>query len=57
MNLHDFLNMSGYAAYVWPCYALTLIVLVWNLWSARRELESEAVRAKRRAQAQRESQS
>jgi heme exporter protein CcmD len=56
MNLHDFLDMSGYAAYVWPCYGLTLVVLLWNLWSARRQLQGETVRAKRRAQAQRESQ-
>jgi heme exporter protein CcmD len=56
MNLHDFLNMSGYAAYVWPCYGVTAVVLLWNLWSARRQLQDEIVRAKRRAQAQRESQ-
>jgi len=26
--LHDFLAMGGYAAYVWPAYALFFVVLV-----------------------------
>jgi heme exporter protein CcmD len=28
--------MGGYARYVWPCFALALAILYWNLWSARR---------------------
>ena len=50
MNLHDFIHMSGYAAYVWSCYGLTLAVLVWLAWNSRRELTKELERARRRAQ-------
>jgi heme exporter protein CcmD len=56
MNLHNLLNMSGYAAYVWPCYGLTLAALIWMLWSARRQWQDELVRAKRRTQVQQEAQ-
>ncbi len=31
MNLSDFFHMGGYAAYVWPSYALALFVLVFNV--------------------------
>ncbi len=30
-GLETFLEMGGYARYVWPSYGLTLIVLVLNL--------------------------
>ena len=52
MDLHNFLEMSGYGAYVWSCYGLTLIVLIWNAWSARRGLREQIVSATRRAQMQ-----
>lgn len=52
MNLQSFLSMSGYGAYVWSCYALTLAVLLWNLWAARRQLRAALAHAHRRAQAQ-----
>ncbi len=29
-----FLAMGGYAAYVWPAIALTLVVLIWLAWSS-----------------------
>jgi len=32
----EFLGMGGYAAYVWPAYGITLLVLVINAWSAHR---------------------
>jgi heme exporter protein D len=32
----DFLAMGGYAAYVWSCFALTAVVLAWNVLAARR---------------------
>lgn len=32
----SFLQMGGYAAYVWSAYGITLLVLVLNVWSARR---------------------
>ena len=30
-GLESFLDMGGYARYVWPAYGLTLIILVVNL--------------------------
>jgi heme exporter protein CcmD len=51
MNLRTFLDMSGYGAYVWSCYALTLAVLVGNAWVARRGLAEAILRARRRLQA------
>jgi heme exporter protein D len=39
-DLTSFLAMGGYAAYVWPAYGLTVIVLVglllWSLGAYRR---------------------
>jgi len=32
----EFFSMGGYAAYVWPAYGITLLVLVLNAASARR---------------------
>lgn len=32
MSLSEFLNMGGYATFVWSSYGLTLIVLVINWW-------------------------
>ncbi len=52
MNLQDFLSMSGYAAYVWPCYGLTAAVLIWMVWSARSQWRREIVRAQRRVLSQ-----
>ena len=50
MNIEAFFNMSGYGAYVWSCYALTLAVLIGNAWAARRRLAAALVRARRQAQ-------
>jgi heme exporter protein CcmD len=47
MDLHKFFEMGGYAAYVWPAYGLTALVLVWNWWAARRS-EAEAQSAAHR---------
>jgi heme exporter protein D len=52
--MSEFLDMGGYGAYIWPCYALTLIVLVGIAVSARRALAAEHTRALRRAQANQE---
>lgn len=49
MSLYEFINMSGYGAYVWPCYGLTLAVLVGIGVNTRRQWKSEVVRASRRA--------
>jgi heme exporter protein CcmD len=34
--MSEFLHMGGYAAYVWPCFALAGVVLAWNAVAARR---------------------
>jgi heme exporter protein D len=47
MSLQTFLEMGGYAEYVWPAYGLTALVLLWNWWAARRS-ETEAQTAARR---------
>ena len=50
MDLKSFLEMGGYAQFVWSAYGLTAAVLVWNWWSARRS-ETEAQTAARRRNA------
>lgn len=57
MNLRDFVAMGAYGPYIWACYALTVAVLIWSAWSARRRLRAEIVAARRRAAAQAEVQS
>ena len=49
-----FLQMGGYAAYVWPSYGLTLIVIVLNIVWARRLLARSRAEARRRLTMQRE---
>jgi heme exporter protein CcmD len=44
---NTFWFMGGYARYVWPCFALALLVLAWNLWSARRYQVAARLRAVR----------
>jgi heme exporter protein CcmD len=44
----EFLDMGGYAAFVWPAYALTLAVAVLNVVWARRSLARAAAAARRR---------
>jgi len=34
--MNEFLAMGGYAGYVWPAFGLTVAVLAFNIWSARR---------------------
>jgi heme exporter protein D len=46
--MSDFLNMGGYAAYVWPSYGLTLVIIVLNIVSARRLLARSREEARRR---------
>ena len=43
----EFLNMGGYAPYVWTAYGITLVVMVLNIWSAERR-HSQALEAARR---------
>jgi heme exporter protein D len=43
-----FLDMGGYAAYVWPAYAVTLAVIALNIVWARRLLQRSRKEALRR---------
>ena len=43
--------MGGYAAFLWPAYAVTFLVLAWNIASARRALATAIADARRRAAA------
>jgi heme exporter protein CcmD len=54
MSLSEFFSMDGYALYVWPCYAISFIVLMGIAISGRRSLAAEQTRAIRRAQANQE---
>jgi len=36
-NLHDFIHMGGYADYVWAAYGVVFIVLIGNLFIAKRQ--------------------
>jgi heme exporter protein CcmD len=51
MSLRHFIHMGGYGPFIWSCYGLTLATLIWNLWSARRELRRQIAVSKRRLQA------
>jgi len=47
---HEFLDMGGYAVYVWPAYAVGFVVIAGSGWNARRGLQQALRRARRRAQ-------
>ncbi len=46
--MSEFLNMGGYAAYVWPSYGLTLAIIILNIVWARRLLAKSREDARRR---------
>jgi heme exporter protein CcmD len=46
--MRSFLDMGGYAAFVWPAYAVTLAVIVLNVVWARRALAHSRDAARRR---------
>jgi heme exporter protein CcmD len=46
--MSEFLDMGGYAAFVWPAYALTLGVAVLNVVWARRALARALAASRRR---------
>ncbi len=50
MSLSDFLQMGGYAGYVWSSFGLTVLVLVGLEWSGRTGLRQAQRHAARRAQ-------
>ena len=52
--MRAFFDMGGYAAFVWPAYAVTLAVIGLNIVSARRALARAREEARRRLEIQRE---
>ncbi|HXW73419.1 MAG TPA: heme exporter protein CcmD [Steroidobacteraceae bacterium] len=46
--MKEFLDMGGYAAFVWPAYLVTLTVVVLNIVWARRALARSRAEARRR---------
>jgi heme exporter protein D len=46
--MSDFLAMGGYAAFVWPAYAVTFAVVVLNIVWAQRALVRSLAEARRR---------
>jgi heme exporter protein D len=44
----QFLDMGGYAAFVWPAYAVTFAVVLLNIVWARRALARSRAEARRR---------
>jgi heme exporter protein CcmD len=47
-GMSEFLDMGGYARYVWPSYALVIAAIVLNIWWARRALKRARAEALRR---------
>jgi heme exporter protein D len=50
--MREFFAMGGYAAYVWPSYALALIILIGNIiapMQQRKKIVSDIARKIRRA--------
>jgi heme exporter protein CcmD len=47
-GLIEYLDMGGYARYVWPSYALVVIFIVINIFAARRALKRARADAVRR---------
>jgi heme exporter protein CcmD len=46
--MSEFLYMGGYAAFVWPSYALTMAIVFLNIVCARRSLVRASQEARRR---------
>jgi heme exporter protein D len=46
--MREFLDMGGYAAFLWPAYALTFAVIALNVFGARRALSRAEAAARRR---------
>ncbi|NDE01565.1 MAG: heme exporter protein CcmD [Gammaproteobacteria bacterium] len=49
--MSDFFSMGGYALFLWPAYAVTLLAIVVNVYTARRDLQSARMEARRRLSA------
>jgi heme exporter protein CcmD len=50
--MNEFLSMSGYGVYLWPCFALVIGVIILNVVLARRSLANAKVEARRRLEMQ-----
>lgn len=50
--MKEFLDMGGYAPFVWPAYAVTFAVIGLNVYWARRALAQARALARRRLAAQ-----
>ena len=50
--MSEFLQMGGYAAYVWTAYGITLVVIVANAWLAVRGHARSLARVKQMSTAQ-----
>jgi len=46
--MSEFLSMGGYAAFVWPSYALTMAIVLLNIAWARRSFVHACDEARRR---------
>ncbi len=46
--MKDFFAMGGYAAFLWPAYAVTFAVIAWNIVAARRAHAQAIADARRR---------
>ena len=51
----NFLPWAAYGGYIWSCYAVTLAMLIFSAWSARRSLREQIGAAQRRVEMQKES--
>lgn len=49
--MSEFFSMGGYALFLWPAYAVTLLAIVINVYTARRDLEQARADARRRVAA------
>lgn len=48
--MREFLGMGGYGVFVWPCFLLAAVVLVWNVVAARRLLDAARSQVLRRSE-------
>ena len=47
-GLMEYLDMGGYARYVWPAYIIVIVAIAWNVILARRSLRRAREAAARR---------
>ena len=48
--MSEFLAMGGNGPYVWAAWGITLVVVIWNIWSARLRLRRCLLAARREVQ-------